>query len=184
MGYSAKGANLAQFGREFGGQMYVLSNLLTFAHLWNQVRVKGGAYGVGFRGNTAGDVMAASYRDPTPGKTLGQFDRCAQVVRELCAGEPDLTPYILGSMTDADPLLGAAGKIARAEARHFRGIEARQVQRWQDQLLRCKGEDLLALCPALDAIAEKNNYCVIAGKEQLDSCGALLDTIVENLNGQ
>lgn len=182
VGYSAKGANLAQFGQEFGGQMYVLSNLLTFAHLWNQVRVKGGAYGVGFRGNTAGDVMAASYRDPTPGKTLGQFDRCAQVVRELCAGEPDLTPYILGSMTDADPLLGAAGKIARAEARHFRGIEARQVQRWRDQLLGCKGEDLLALCPALDAIAEKNNYCVIAGKEQLDSCGALLDTIVDNLN--
>ncbi len=182
VGYCAKGASLTQFGQEFGGQMYVLSNLLTFGHLWNQVRVKGGAYGVGFRGNTAGDVVAASYRDPTPGKTLGQFDQCAQVVRELCAGVPDLTPYILGSMTDADPLLGAAGKVLQAELRHFRGIEARQVQRWRDQLLGCKGEDLLSLCPALEATAGKNNYCIIAGKEQLDSCGELLDTIVENLS--
>ena len=179
VGYAAKGASLVQFGQQFSGQMYVLSNLLTFQHLWNEVRVKGGAYGTGFRGNTAGNVVATSYRDPTPGKTLGQFDRCAQVVRQLCAGEPDLTRYILGSMTDADPLMGAMVKISQAESWHFRGVTHREVQSWRDQLLGCKGEDLLALCPALDAVAARNNYCVIAGKEQLDDCQDLLDTVLE-----
>ena len=179
VGYAAKGANLAQFGQKFSGGMYVLSNLLTFQHLWNEVRVKGGAYGTGFRGNSADSVVATSYRDPTPGKTLGQFDRCAQVVRQLCAGEPDLTRYILGSMTDADPLMGAMVKITQGESRHFRGITQREVQTWRDQLLGCKGEDLLALCPALDAVAARNNYCIIAGKEQLEACRSLLDTVLE-----
>ena len=162
--------------------MYVLSNLLTFEHLWNQVRVKGGAYGTGFRVDSAGDVVATSYRDPTPGKTLGHFDDCAQVVKDLCAPGTDLTRYILGAMADADPLLGAAGKIRLAENRHFRGIGTEEVRLRRRQLLECKAEDLLALCPALEQIAQKENYCIIAGKQQLDDCKDLLDTVLENLD--
>lgn len=182
VGYAAKGASLCQLGREFGGQMYVLSNLLTFEHLWNQVRVKGGAYGTGFRVDSAGDVVATSYRDPTPGKTLGHFDDCAKVVKTLCAPGTDLTRYILGAMADADPLLGAAGKIRLAENRHFRGIGTEEVRLRRRQLLECKAEDLLALCPALEQIAQKENYCIIAGKQQLDDCKGLLDTVLENLD--
>lgn len=182
VGYAAKGANLGQFGQEFGGQLYVLSNLLTFEHLWNQVRVKGGAYGTGFRGDSTGDIIATSYRDPTPGKTLGHFDDCAKVVKALCAPGTDLTRYILGAMADADPLLGSAGKIRLAETRHFRGTGTEEVRLRRRQLLECKAEDLLALCPALEQIAQKENYCIIAGKQQLDDCEGLLDTVLENLD--
>lgn len=181
VGYAAKGGSLQEFGGEFGGAVYVLSNLLTFEHLWNEVRVKGGAYGTGFRGYPTGFLCATSYRDPTPGKTLGQFDRCAQVVRSLCAEKPDLTRYILGAMSDADPLLGAAKKITLAENRYFRGFTQEEAQRLRTQLLCCTPQDLLALCPALDAVAEKNNYCIVGGKEQLDACEGLLDTVVESL---
>ena len=181
VGYAAKGANLAQFGEQFSGQMYVLSNLLTFEHLWNEVRVKGGAYGTGFRADTGGDVVATSYRDPTPGKTLGHFDRCADVVEQLCAGKPDLTRYILGAMADADPLLGSAGKIRLAQSRHFRGITQEEADRHRRELLHCQAEDLLRLCGALRAVAAENNYCIVAGQEQLDGCKKLLDHTIENL---
>ena len=182
VGYAAKGANLEQFGQKFGGQMYVLSNLLTFEHLWNEVRVKGGAYGTGFRGDTNDDVVATSYRDPAPGKTLTHFDACADVVQRLCSGNEDLTRYILGAMSEADPLLGAAGKLRLAEVRHFRGISQEQVQRTRSQLLSCKADDLLRLCPALRQVEAENNYCIVAGQELLDNCKELLDTVVESLD--
>ena len=182
VGYAAKGANAELLEQAFGGQMYVLSNLLTFEHLWNEVRVKGGAYGTGFRWDSSGDVVATSYRDPTPGKTLGHFDRCADVVEQLCAGNQDLTRYILGAMADADPLLGAAGKIRLAEMRHFKGTTQEDALRRREQLLHCRAEDLLRLCPALRSVAAEENHCIVAGREQLDSCKELLDTIVENLD--
>ena len=136
----------------------------------------------GFRGDSTGDIIATSYRDPTPGKTLGHFDDCAKVVKALCAPGTDLTRYILGAMADADPLLGAAGKIRLAETRHFRGTGTEEVRLRRRQLLECKAEDLLALCPALEQIAQKENYCIIAGKQQLDDCAGLLDTVLENLD--
>ncbi|MGM9605397.1 MAG: insulinase family protein [Faecousia sp.] len=182
VGYAAKGANLEQFGEKFGGQMYVLSNLLTFEHLWNEVRVKGGAYGTGFRGDSNDDIVATSYRDPTPGKTLGHFDGCAGVVEQLCAGKPELTRYILGAMADADPLLGDAGKVRLAEVRHFKGTTQEDVLRCRGELLHCQAEDLLRLCPALRSVAAENNYCIVAGREQLDGCRELLDHTIENLD--
>lgn len=181
VGYAAKGASLEQFGEHFGGQMYVLSNLLTFEHLWNEVRVKGGAYGTGFRADANDDVVATSYRDPTPGRTLGHFDRCADAVERLCAEGADLTRYILGAMADADPLLGDAGKIRLAEVRHFRHTTPEDTRRFRAQLLHCQPEDLLRLCPALRAVAAGENYCIVAGREQLSECADLLDTVVENL---
>ena len=182
VGYAAKGANLELMGEKFGGQMYALSNLLTFEHLWSEVRVKGGAYGTGFRWDGSGDVVATSYRDPTPGKTLGHFDRCADVLEQRCAGNEDLTRYILGAMADADPLLGAAGKIRLAEIRHFKGTTQEDARRYRSELLHCQAKDLLRLCPALRAVAAEQNYCIVAGQEQLDSCKELLDQIIENLD--
>ena len=181
VGYAAKGINTERFGQNFSGCMWVLSNLLTYEHLWNEVRVKGGAYGTGFRGDSNNDLVATSYRDPAPGKTLGQFDRCAQVVRDFCGEEPELTRYILGAMADADPMLGAAGKIRLGELRHFKGTTMEDVRRHRSELIGCTAEDLLSLCPALEQMAAENNSCIVAGQQQLEDCKALLDTIVENL---
>ena len=103
------------------------------------------------------------------------------MVEQLCAGKPDLTRYILGAMADADPLLGSAGKIRLAQSRHFRGITQEEADRHRRQLLHCQAEDLLRLCPALRAVAAENNYCIVAGQEQLDGCRDLLDHTIENL---
>ena len=100
----------------------------------------------------------------------------------LCAGNQDLTRYILGAMADADPLLGAAGKIHLAEMRHFKGTTQEDALRRREQLLHCRAEDLLRLCPALRSVAAEENHCIVAGREQLDSCKELLDQIIENLN--
>ena len=182
VGYAAKGANLSRFGWEFTGQMYVLSNLLTYEHLWNQVRVKGGAYGTGFRADSSGDWLASSYRDPTPGKSLDHFDNCAKVIEAFCREEPSLTRYILGAMADADALLGTADKLRLAEVRYFRGTTQEDVNRRWRELLHCQPQDLLRLCPALEQMAAENNYCIVAGKEQLEGCRDLLDSVIENLD--
>lgn len=178
VGYAAKGIHLEG---EFSGAMYVLSNLLTYSHLWNEVRVKGGAYGTGFRVDADGDWLATSYRDPNPGRSLAVFDDCEKAVAQVCEGTTDLTRYILGSMADADPLLSAAKKLRLAELRHFRGIDQEEVSRRWQTLVNCQPEDLRALCSKLKQMAQKGSICIVAGQQQLDSCKALVDTVVDNL---
>ncbi len=179
VGYAAKGANLEQYGARFTGQMYVLSNLLTFEYLWSEVRVKGGAYGTGFRVGLTGDLAASSYRDPTPGKTLDIIDGCADAVKRLCSGGDGLTKYILGAMTDADPLLSARETIAAAEIRHLRHITQSDVVRRRHELLSCTGKGLLALCPILEQVAADGSSCIIAGEQQLQASREHIDKLVE-----
>lgn len=179
VGYAAKGGNLERLGKKFTGQMYVLSNLLTFEYLWSEVRVKGGAYGTGFRVNPSGDLAASSYRDPTPGKTLDTIDGCADAVERLCGADPDLTKYILGAMTDADPLLNPRETVAAAEARFLRHITQEMVVTRRRELLGCTAQDLLALCPLLRQVAAQNDTCIIAGDRQLAAADGKIDVTTD-----
>lgn len=179
VGYAAKGANIEQFGEKFTGRMYPLSTLLTFEYLWSEVRVKGGAYGTGFRVNMSNDLIATSYRDPSPGKTLDIFDHCADAVEQFCSSGSDLSKYILGAMTDADPLLSALELIATAEGRYFRRMTQADAARYRRELLECTPEQLRRLATLLRGAAEKGSYCIVGGAQQLDECGEKLDEIIE-----
>ena len=68
--FAAMGSHLSLFDRPFTGGMQVLGNLFTYGYLWNEVRVKGGAYGCGFRAGRAGGISFHSYRDPSPANSL------------------------------------------------------------------------------------------------------------------
>ena len=76
------------------GAARVMSHVLSLEHLWNQVRVQGGAYGhrYGGAGQRFGGFMLTA--DPTAARTLGCFAASAQYLRQM-VGE-DLTGRIIG----------------------------------------------------------------------------------------
>lgn len=169
VGYAAKGANLKRLGLDFGGQTYVLSNLLSFQHLWAEIRVKGGAYGSGFVSNENGNVFCYSFRDPSPEKSLGHFDACADFADNFCRENPDLTKFILGALSDTDPLLGAAGKMRLAESRYFKNTSKETVSRLRNELRTATPEDLNRICKVLREAYAEDVFCVIGGEQQLEA---------------
>ena len=52
-------------GIDVTGAWAVAANALSYDYLWNEIRVKGGAYGCGFR--AAGERQTAFYTLPRPG---------------------------------------------------------------------------------------------------------------------
>ena len=100
-------------------------------------------------------------------------------MRQLCGAGTDLTKYILGAMTDADPLLGAAATMLAGESRFFRHRTQADVIRTRRALLGCQPETLLALCPMLEAAARQGSSCIIAGQQQLDASADRIDTMVD-----
>lgn len=181
VGFASKGTNLNRCGLDFSGAACVLSNLLRFQYLWGEIRVKGGAYGTAFIAAENGDALCMSFRDPTPGKSLGVFDNCADFADAFTKENPDLTKFILGALSDVDPLLGAAGKIHLAENRYFKGKTNEDALRIRRELRTATAEDLQRICAALrTAMQEDDSFCVVGGKEQLDACENL-DTVLEIL---
>ena len=177
IGFASKASNIKNYGGSFHGSIYVLTNVLNFSYLWNEIRVQGGAYGCGFAGRDDGDMFFYTYRDPQPGRSLNVFDKAVDFVRSFCAQKMDLTPMILGSMASADPLLNTQMKITVAENRYFKGITYEDVCRVRHELISTTHEDLLALTDVLKYVAEDNAVCVVAGQPLLEACGELISKI-------
>ena len=147
-------------------------------YLWSEIRVQGGAYGCGFVARDHGDLMFYTFRDPQPNRSLTIMKRTAEFIRAFCKDDPDLTGYILSSVSAIDPLRSASAKMAAATLYDFRGITREQIVARYRQLIGTTRQDLLALCDAIEQIAEDNAVCVVAGKDQLDACADSIETVI------
>ena len=178
VGFAAEAGELRLFGKDYSGSLPVLANILNFEYLWSEIRVQGGAYGCGFEARESGDLFYYSYRDPQPARSLGVYDGAAAFIRSFCERDPELTRYILGSVSELDPLRNSEQKITLAERLYFCGKTQGDLNRAYRELLHTSRDDLLALCGLLDALAENGKTCVVAGQAQIDACGGKLEEIL------
>ena len=64
------------------GSYLVARNLLSYGYLWNEIRVKGGAYGAGFVTRPNATAGFYSYRDPSPERSANIYLSAGENLRE------------------------------------------------------------------------------------------------------
>ena len=177
VGFSTRGTNLRLHHRAYSGCLPVMEKILNFTFLWDEIRVKGGAYGCGFRGRDNGDLVFSTYRDPQPGRSLEIMVRAADFLRAFCADDPDLTGFILSAVSALDPLRTASERMTEGEMRWFRGISEEDVCRRYQELIHTTPGEILTLCPMLEELIEDNAICAVAGKLLLEQCQNSLNKV-------
>ena len=73
--YVARTGNFIDGGAEYTGALQILKVILSYDYLWQNVRVKGGAYGCMSGFNRIGEGYLVSYRDPNLEKDDGNLRR-------------------------------------------------------------------------------------------------------------
>lgn len=177
IGFAARAMRLQEAGAAFDGSMAVADKLLTMDYLWNNVRVKGGAYGVNMGVGSDGNVSMTSYRDPQCGSTLDVFSGCGQVLRDFAASGEPLDKFIISTIGSLEPVTTPRTEQARAARMHFTGTTPEDVQTLRSQVLHTTPEKLAAFADTLDKLLPASRVCVIGGKPILDACGGKLATI-------
>lgn len=152
----------------------VLSSLLTYEYLWNEVRVKGGAYGTGCVTNKMGETAFYSYRDPSPGGTFGTFAEAADFVRGYCGENPDISSYIISTIASGEPLMSDSSYGIAADGMYFRGITFEERCDVRRRMLELDCGDLIKAADALENIGSR---CVFGSKEAVSSCGDLIKNV-------
>ena len=101
--YVAKGAPIYAPGESARGSSAVVSRWVGTSHLWDAVRVTGGAYGCSLGlDRFSGVATFTSYRDPSLQATLAAYDATATVVRGAAIDEAELSQAIIGTIGDLD----------------------------------------------------------------------------------
>ncbi|MBR5817962.1 MAG: hypothetical protein IKY62_04890, partial [Clostridia bacterium] len=174
IGYSTMVNSLLPLGISQDGSYGVVRSLLSYAHLWNTVRVQGGAYGAGFSfSNESLNVGFYSYRDPTPKRSLECYKQSSEFLRSFVASEADLTKFIIGAFGDMTPLLSASMMGRVADSRYFCGVTLQDTAKRREELLKTDGKKLLEIADTLEELYKTAPICIVAGKEKLDECDFL-----------
>ena len=176
--YAAK-ANYMRKEVENLGAMYVIANILSYDYLWSNIRVKGGAYGCGFRCGFVGNMSFYSYRDPDPKHSLMIYNETIEYLKNFVSGNDNLENYIVGTTGDYDPYQSLKISIRSASLEYLMGIDYETKQRVLDQILKTSKEDIGKTLPLFEKVNEEDNICIIGNKTAIEACKDSLDVIFD-----
>ena len=152
----------------------VLFRALSLEYLWNEVRVKGGAYGTGAFMTASGEQSFFSYRDPSPAATLDICAKAADFTEQYCAGEPDITQYIISSVAKDEPLMSDGNKSRKADGLWFRGITDEERAAEKKRMLGVTAQQLRE---AAEKLRTTGNICVMGTESAMEGLDLVKDTL-------
>lgn len=175
--YVARAGDFGKAGLPYTGALRVLRTIMSYDYLWNNVRVKGGAYGCMNNYGRTGSAYMVSYRDPNLEKTNQIFEDSVSYTEHFEASERDMTKYIIGTISSMDTPLNPNAKGSRSMGAWMTGLTEEDVQKERDEVLSCTEKDIRALAPYLKEMLSQNHLCVIGNEEKLEEQKELFDKL-------
>lgn len=179
--YVSRSGNFVNHGYQYTGALNILKMILSYDYLWNNVRVKGGAYGCSSSFLRTGDSYFTSYRDPNLGKTNEVYEKVPEYIRNFHADEREMTKYIIGTLGGMDMPLYPEGKGQRAMTAYLRKLSLEELQEERDEILQATDEDIRALADLVESVLKDGNLCVIGNENNIQKEKELFMNI-RNLN--
>ena len=167
--YVATAGNFLRAGYAFTGALHVLKVIFSYEYLWQNVRVKGGAYGCMFGFNRFGEAYFTSYRDPNLARTYAVYQDAADYVRTFTVDPRDMTKYMIGAISALDTPLEPAAAGQRSFYCYRMGVTNEDLQRERDELLATDQETIRGLAPLIRAVTDSGIICAIGGREKIEA---------------
>jgi|GEM_PF-3341381 len=145
--------------------------------LWNEIRIKGGAYGAGLYIRYEGRVWFESYRDPKPEKSLDVYKKCSNALRNV--NQEDLEAYILTAYGNSFTLETPHGNSYKYEDLWTCGFPLDNEERVRKAILGTTLERLNEIADMLDKVLGNSVSVVIGGPKQINACKGKLDKITK-----
>ena len=167
--YVCRAGNFGRKGFKYTGALRVLRVILGYDYLWNNVRVKGGAYGCMSSFTREGNAYFVSYRDPHLKQTIDVFEGAPGYVRAFDADERSMTKYIIGAVSAMDhpmtpPVYGKYSLSA-----YMTGLSEEAAAKERHEVLACSPEDIRALAGHIEAFLSDDVLCAVGNDEKLRS---------------
>ncbi len=168
---------------EYSGIWSLASKVLTYDYLWNEVRVVGGAYGVGFKATRAGSLYFASFRDPRIDETIKRFQDAGLWLLNTEQDADEFTGYVVSTVASMDTPLKARMLIKRQDSMILIGISTEDRLKARTQVIKATAEDLKKIGQALLEASSSMKMCTVGSKDiiaQSDNGFTVMELFGEN----
>lgn len=165
--YVCRAGNYRKHGLDYVGTLRLLKTILGYEYLWNEVRVKGGAYGCMSSYGRNGESYFVSYRDPNLEHTISIYEKAAEFVRGFEADEEVMTKYIIGTISELDIPLTPRTRGSRSMYAYLSNLSYEEIQKERDDILAASEADVRKLGDYIAAFMSDNNLCVVGNEEKI-----------------
>lgn len=175
--FCAKGGNFFRKGFSYSGKLRVLNNILRSSYLYQELRVKGGAYGNMSDFTLGGYLYFVSYRDPNLRETLEVYNTIPEFLRNFDCDKREFDKYIIGEISSLDFPLTPEGIGDKADEDYITGFTFEDRQQIRDEVLSAKIEDMRNYAELIEAVMSKNHYAVFGSESKVKEAADLFDAI-------
>ena len=166
--YVCRAGNFITKGLPYTGALKVLRVMLGYDYLWNNVRVKGGAYGCMCRFGKSGESYFVSYRDPNLEKTVAVYEKAAEYIENWQGGEEELTQYLIGAVSELDTPKTPQDKGTFSLGGYLTGLSQEKLQQERDEILAVDVETIRSLGKYIRAFLSDDCLCVLGREDKIE----------------
>ena len=166
--YVARAGNFIDGGQKYSGTLQILKVILGYDYLWQNIRVKGGAYGCMSNFNRIGDAYLISYRDPNLERTMEVYEGVVDYLKNFNVSDRDMNKFIIGTMSSLDRPMNPAAKGARSMNLYMNRVSEEMIRSERGQILDAQQDDIRALADVVKAMLDQNLLCVIGSEEKIE----------------
>lgn len=159
------------------GAWAVAANALSYDYLWNEIRVKGGAYGCGFR--AAGERQAAfyTYRDPAIDPSIERVARAGEWLGSFEPDEAAFEGFIVSCVSGMDAPVKPYALTKRRNTTYLAGLDPHAREERRAQMLAATPGELRSLGADVTHIAAASPTCVFGGRDVIAKSNAGFNVI-------
>ena len=171
--YVARVGNFIDGGADYTGALQILKVILSYDYLWQNVRVKGGAYGCMSNFNRIGEGYFISYRDPNLEKTIEVYEGVVDYLENFDVDDRDMNKFIIGTISNIDRPMTPAAKGSRSMNLYMNHVSEEMIRREREEILDADQSNIRALAKVVRAVLDAELLCVIGSEEKIREQGAL-----------
>ena len=175
--FAARACDPRRLGIDVTGAWAVAANALSYDYLWNEIRVKGGAYGCGFR--AAGERQAAfyTYRDPAIDPSIERVERAGAWLSSFEPDEAAFEGFIVSCVSGMDAPVKPYALTKRRNTTYLAGLDPHAREERRAQMLAATPGELRSLGADVTRIAAASPTCVFGGRDVIAKSNAGFNVI-------
>ena len=167
--YVARVGNFIDGGADYCGTLQILKVILSYDYLWQNIRVKGGAYGCMCNFNRIGEGYLISYRDPNLEKTMEVYEGVVDYLKDFTVNERDMNKYIIGTISNMDRPMTPSAKGDRSMNLYMNHVSGEMIKKERMDVLNAEQEDIRKLSAVVEALLSADQLCVIGSEEKIEA---------------
>ncbi len=175
--YDGIGYNTKLAGYDVPYAMFVLRKYLRTTYLWDNIRVKGGAYGAIMGLERGGDIYFISYRDPNIASTYHVYDNILPHINMKSFSQREINDLIVGTISDIDPVLPVYNRGRKALYDIYRNDPYLERCAFREGVLSCSEKQLKDCAQIISNVLSEANKCCAASLDRLEDNKVLFDRI-------